>query len=184
MSNYVLLMSSYRSFIALCLIYAFRFLIWGGFFLYMSWKNVLTSLFYMWLTIFPCTICQRDLSTVCPYLFCHRLIYHNCVGFFFFFFEIPSSLTSDYTTKLQSTKQNSTGTNETHSSMNQEKKKKKQFSGRNINNLRYADDITLMAKNEEELKALLMKVKEESEKPGLKINIQKMKIMASSPITS
>ena len=58
------------------------------------------------------------------------------------------------------------------------------IAGRYINNLRYADDITLMAKNEEELKALLMKVKEESEKPGLKINIQKMKIMASSPITS
>ena len=55
---------------------------------------------------------------------------------------------------------------------------------RNINNLRYADDTTLMAKSEEELKSLLMKVKEESEKVGLKLNIQKMKIMASGPITS
>ena len=55
---------------------------------------------------------------------------------------------------------------------------------RNINNLRYADDTTLMAENEEELKSLLMKVKEESEKVGLKLNIQKTKIMASSPITS
>ena len=58
------------------------------------------------------------------------------------------------------------------------------ISERNINNLRYADDITLMAENEEELKSLLMKVKEESEKVGLKLNIQKTKIMASSPITS
>ena len=56
--------------------------------------------------------------------------------------------------------------------------------GRNINNLRYADDTTLMAENEEELKSLLMKVKEESEKVGLKLNTQKMKIMASGPITS
>ena len=55
---------------------------------------------------------------------------------------------------------------------------------RNINNLRYADDTTLMAESKEELKSLLMKVKEESEKTGLKFNIQKMKIMASSPITS
>ena len=55
---------------------------------------------------------------------------------------------------------------------------------RNINNLRYADDTTLMAESEEELKSFLMKVKEESEKAGLKLNIQKMKIMASSPITS
>ena len=55
---------------------------------------------------------------------------------------------------------------------------------RNINNLRYADDTTLMAENEEELKSLLMKVKEESEKVGLKLNIQKTKIMASSPISS
>ena len=56
--------------------------------------------------------------------------------------------------------------------------------GRNINNLRYEDDTTLMAESEEELKSLLMKVKEESEKFGLKFNIQKTKIMASSPITS
>ena len=56
--------------------------------------------------------------------------------------------------------------------------------GRNINNLRYADDTTLMAESEEEIKSLLMKVKEESEKPGLKLNIQKTKIMASGPITS
>ena len=55
---------------------------------------------------------------------------------------------------------------------------------RNINNLRYADDTTLMAEREEELKSLLMKVKEESEKVGLKLNIQKTKIMASSPTTS
>ena len=55
---------------------------------------------------------------------------------------------------------------------------------RNINNLRYADDTTLMAEREEELKSLLMKVKEDSEKVGLKLNIQKTKIMASSPITS
>ena len=55
---------------------------------------------------------------------------------------------------------------------------------RNINNLRYADDTTLMAESEEELKSLLMKVKEESEKVGLKFNIQKTKIMASGPITS
>ena len=58
------------------------------------------------------------------------------------------------------------------------------IAGRNINNLRYADDTTLMAESEEELKTLLMKVKEESEKVGLKLNIQKTKIMASSPITS
>ena len=58
------------------------------------------------------------------------------------------------------------------------------IAGRNINNLRYADDTTLMAQSEEELKSLLMKVKEESEKVGLKLNIQKTKIMASSPITS
>ena len=55
---------------------------------------------------------------------------------------------------------------------------------RNINNLKYADDTTLMAESEEELKSLLMKVREESEKVGLKLNIQKMKIMASGPITS
>ena len=58
------------------------------------------------------------------------------------------------------------------------------IAGRNINNLRYADDITLMAESEEELKSLLMKVKEESEKVGLKLNIQKTKIMASRPSTS
>ena len=58
------------------------------------------------------------------------------------------------------------------------------IAGRNINNLRYADDTTLMAESEEDLKSLLMKVKEESEKVGLKLNIQKTKIMASSPITS
>ena len=58
------------------------------------------------------------------------------------------------------------------------------ISGRNINNLRYADDTTLVAESEEELKSLLMKVKEESEKVGLKLNIQKMEIMASGPITS
>ena len=59
-----------------------------------------------------------------------------------------------------------------------------QIAGRNINNLRYADDTTLMAESEEELKSFLMKVKEESEKVGLKLNIQKMKLMASGPITS
>ena len=58
------------------------------------------------------------------------------------------------------------------------------ISGRNINNLRYADDTTLMAESEEEIKSLLMKVKEESEKVGLKLNIQKTKTMASSPISS
>ena len=58
------------------------------------------------------------------------------------------------------------------------------ISGRNLNNLRHADDTTLMAESEEELKSLLMKVKEESEKAGLKLNIQKTKIIASSPITS
>ena len=58
------------------------------------------------------------------------------------------------------------------------------IAGRNINNLRYADDTTLMAESEEELKSLLMKVKEESEKAGLKVNIRKMKIMASGPITA
>ena len=59
-----------------------------------------------------------------------------------------------------------------------------QIAGRNINNLRYADDTTLTAKSEEELKSLLMNVKEENEKVGLKLNIQKAKIMASGPITS
>ena len=58
------------------------------------------------------------------------------------------------------------------------------IAGRNINNLRYADDTTLMAESKEELNSLLMKVKEESEEVGLKLNIQKMKIMASGPITS
>ena len=58
------------------------------------------------------------------------------------------------------------------------------IAGRNINNLRYADDTTLMAESEEELKSLLMKVKEETEKSGLKLKIQKTKIMASGPITS
>ena len=58
------------------------------------------------------------------------------------------------------------------------------IAGRNINNLRYADDTTLMAESEEKLKSLLMKVKEESEKAGLKLNIQKTKIVASGPITS
>ena len=58
------------------------------------------------------------------------------------------------------------------------------IAGRNINNLRYANDITLMAESKEELKSLLMKVKEESEKAGLNLNIQKMKIISSGPITS
>ena len=58
------------------------------------------------------------------------------------------------------------------------------ISGRNINNLRYADDTTLMAESKEEVKSLLMKVKEESEKVGLKCNIQKTKIMSSGPVTS
>ena len=58
------------------------------------------------------------------------------------------------------------------------------IAGRNVNNLRYADDTTLRAESKEELKILLMKVKEESDKNGLKLNIQKMKIMASGPITS
>ena len=58
------------------------------------------------------------------------------------------------------------------------------IAGRNVNKLRYADDTTLMAESEEEIKSFLMKVKEESEKAGLKLNIQKTKVMASSPITS
>ena len=62
--------------------------------------------------------------------------------------------------------------------------KKHKLESRNINNLRYADDTNLMAESEEELKSLMMKVKEESEKVGLKLNIQKTKIIASSPITS
>ena len=66
----------------------------------------------------------------------------------------------------------------------QEAKAGIKIAGKNINNLRYADDTTLMAESEEELKSLLMKVKEGSEKVGLKLNIQKTKIMASSPITS
>ena len=61
---------------------------------------------------------------------------------------------------------------------------KNKIAGRNINNLRYADDTTLLAEMKEELKSLLMKVREESEKAGLKVNIQKMKIMAFGPITS
>ena len=64
------------------------------------------------------------------------------------------------------------------------KHKRIKIAARNINNFRYADDTTLMAESKEELKNFLMKVKEESEKPGLKFNIQKPKIMASSPITS
>ena len=64
------------------------------------------------------------------------------------------------------------------------KHKQESIARRNINNLRYADDATLMVESEEELKSLLMKVKEESEKFGLKLNMQKMKIMASGPITS
>ena len=63
-------------------------------------------------------------------------------------------------------------------------KLEKKIGGRNINNLRYADDTTLMAESEEELKSLLMKVEVESEKVGLKLNIQKTKIMASGPVTS
>ena len=59
-----------------------------------------------------------------------------------------------------------------------------QIAGRNINNLRYSEDSTLMAESEEELKSLLMRVKEDSEKVGIKLNIQKTKIMASGPITS
>ena len=66
----------------------------------------------------------------------------------------------------------------------EEAKAGNKIAGRNINNLRYADDTTLMAESEEELKSLLMKVKEESKKVGLKLNIQKTKIMASGPITS
>ena len=66
----------------------------------------------------------------------------------------------------------------------EETQARNKIAGRNINNLRYADDTTLMAESEEELKSLLMKVKEESEKVGLKFNIQKKKIMASGPIAS
>ena len=64
------------------------------------------------------------------------------------------------------------------------KHKLESMTGRNINNIRYEDDTTLMAESEEELKNLLIKVKEENEKAGLRLSIQKMKIMASSPITS
>ena len=65
-----------------------------------------------------------------------------------------------------------------------ESQARNKIAGRNINNLRYADDTTIMAESKEELKSLLMKVKEESEKAGLKLNIQKTKIMLSGPITS
>ena len=81
-----------------------------------------------------------------------------------------------YLTYMQSTSWEKAGLKEAQAGI--------KISGRNINNLRSADDTTLMAESEEELKSLLMKVKEESEKVGLKLNIQKMKIMASSPITS
>ena len=80
-----------------------------------------------------------------------------------------------YLTYLQSIMQNA-GLDEVQAEI--------KIAGRNINNLRYADDTTLMAESEEELKSLLMKVKEEIEKAGLKLNIQKTEIMASSPITS
>ena len=73
---------------------------------------------------------------------------------------------------------------ESQAERNQDCWEKKKITGRNISNLRYADDTTLMTKNEEELKSLVMKVNEESEKAGLKLNIQKTKIMASGPITS
>jgi len=82
---------------------------------------------------------------------------------------------SDTTERLNYIMQNA-GLDEAHAGI--------KIAGRNINNLRYADDTTLRAESEEELKSLLMKVKEESEKIGLKLNIQKTKIMASSPITS
>ena len=65
-----------------------------------------------------------------------------------------------------------------------ESQARNKIAGRNINNLRYADDTTIMAESKDELKSLLMKVKEESEKAGLKLNIQKTKIMVSGPITS
>ena len=66
----------------------------------------------------------------------------------------------------------------------EETQARSKIAGKNINNIRYADDTTLIAESEEELKSLLIKMKEENEKVGLKLNIQKMKIMASSPITS
>ena len=77
---------------------------------------------------------------------------------------------------MQSTSLRNAGLEETQAGI--------KIAGRNINNLRYADDTTFMAESEEELKSLLMKMKEESEKVGLKLNTQKMKIMASGPITS
>ena len=72
------------------------------------------------------------------------------------------------------------GLEETEAGIKIAGRKKKKIAGRNINNLRYADDTTLMAESEEDLKSLFLKVKEESEKVGLKLNIQKMKIVASS----
>ena len=81
-----------------------------------------------------------------------------------------------YLTYMQSTSWEMLGLEETQTGI--------KIAGRNINNLRYADDTTLMDESEEELKSLLMKVKKESEKVGLKLNIQKTKIMASGPITS
>ena len=81
-----------------------------------------------------------------------------------------------YLTSMQSTSMRNAGLEEAQAGI--------KIAERNINNLRYADDTTLMAESEEELKSLLMKVKEESEKVGLKLNIQKTKIMASGPITS
>ena len=85
---------------------------------------------------------------------------------------MPPSLLNLYTEYIM----RSAGLDESHAGI--------KIARRNINNLRYADDTTLMAESEEELKSLLMKVKEESEKAGLKLNIQKTKIMASGPITS
>ena len=85
------------------------------------------------------------------------------ISFFFFYFFLSCAAPCN------------TGLEETQAGI--------KIAGRNINNLRYADDTTLMAESEEELKRLLMKVKEESEKIGLKLNIQKTKIMASGPIT-
>ena len=81
-----------------------------------------------------------------------------------------------YLTYMQSTFMQNSGLDESQAGI--------KIAGRNINNLRYADDTTVMAESEEELKSLLMKVKEENEKVGLKLNIQKTKIMASGPITS
>ena len=75
------------------------------------------------------------------------------------------------------------GLEETQAGIKTARRKKKKIVRRSINNLRYADDTTLMGESEEELKNLLMKVKEESEKAGLKLNIQKMNVMASNPIT-